>query len=264
MIKLLFSGCSYTSGTGLPKEKQDESNYVNVFTREVFGNNAELTNIAMGGNSNLLIFLDACTEMLKNHYDYVFIGWTSYPRHVIWIGLEEYECRRTLNASRPLAEHVGNELTFSEKFLTDLSNKFSLVQNAHYDILNIIKYANILKNISYHGNTKVFFLNNMCHWDLDYFTETQKTIIPSNLTNYTNFILNSTHRDDPQIYKLYNKVHRDYADAGGIQQHRWLNLYNSFQSMIVDRGTDGIHPGTKSHQNYGSYLASKFNHQLTV
>lgn len=261
MNKILFSGCSLPAGVGLEREKNDNSNYVNVFANDVFGESVTVNNIAIPGNSNLRTFLNTCTELVNEKYDYVFVCWTSYPRLVVWPGLEEYDTRRTLNAarSRTITEHQGSRLMFTEKFLTDLSDNISLVQNAHYDILDIIQYINILIKIAEQSNTKIYFINNMCWWDRNFFDPVPDNhILPSNLTPYTNQVLESNFRDDPQIERLYKKMHKDYKDAGGIQQAHWLNLYNNFIGQIVDKGLDKVHPGPKSHIHYGKYLAQQF------
>ena len=57
---------------------------------------------------------------------------------------------------------------------------------------------------------------------------------------------------------LYNKIHNDYKNSGSIQQKLWLNLYQSFVSMMIDYGNDNLHPGPLSHQHYGKFLASTF------
>jgi hypothetical protein len=258
MIDILFSGCSFTAGAGLEKSKNNPSHYANVMSNKLFGDAANITNIGIGGNSNLQIFLDTSTEIIQKQYKFVFVGWTGYPRYVFWPGLEEYECRKSINGkSSIIGKHNGNDNSFTEDFLQDFKNKFLLLNNDHYSILDIVKYVNILKNIAENKGTTIYFLNNLCFWDNNYFNEI-KDPLPINLTPYTNKILNSEHRDDIQIKNLYNKIHNNYKSVGGIQQNNWLNLYNSFVSLSKDIGNDNEHPGVISHQYYGNFLASKF------
>lgn len=259
MTNLLFSGCSYSVGAGLVLEKDDSSNYTRIFSNEIFGNNHSLTNISISGYSNLRIFIDSITTLLENKYDYAFIGWTSYPRFVSCVGLEECNCMQMFNPSgTAISEHKGNEFNFSKKFLKDVCDKLSLIQHPHYDILDIVKYVNILKNLETHIKTKIYFINNLCHWDYGYFTQQANNIKPSHLSQYTNQILNSNNRDDDQIERLYVKIHNDYNSVGGIQESKWLNLYHNFKSHSIDLGSDNLHPGPKSHISYGKFLASQF------
>lgn len=259
MVNVLFTGCSLVHGTGLAGEAADPNNFVNVFTRNVFSNYT-LINKGVPGHSNLRIFLDTCQQLILSKYDYAFVCWTSYPRHVFCLGLEEYNTKRSFVPGNPsIVEHNGNDINFSSEFLTDLRNKLCLIEHPHSNITDIVRYVNILKSIADSQKTKIFFINNICYWDKDFFTKVENPI-PTNLTAYTNKILNSAYRNDNQIKTLYNMMHDDYLTNGSIQEDSWLNLYSSFRLFHqVDVGTDKTHPGPKSHQNFGNFLISKFN-----
>lgn len=257
MKNILFSGCSFVAGLGLPQEKTDENNFVNIFCKDNF-KEYHLKNIGINGSSNLRIFLDTCHEINKTCYDYIFVGWTSYPRYVGWLGLEEYQTKRSFVPNHPIKEHLGNDISFDSKFLTNLRDNLFLTTNAHYEILDIIQYINILKNLADYYKSKIYFINNICHWDNNYFT---KILDPKleNLTDYTNKILNSHNRSDDNIRNLYFKMHDSYSHYGTIQEALWLNLYSSFKSHQIDTGNDNFHPGPLSHQQFSKFLSSKFN-----
>ena len=260
MTKVLFSGCSYTSGAGLDLGSQNPLHYTNVLSKEIFGDSVSIHNIGVDGYSNLRIFLDTCMALSTTHYDCAFVGWTSYPRYYLHIGLEEYECRRMFMPNdSPMIAHNGNDLIFSAKFLNTLRDNLMLISNAHYDILDIVRYVNILKSLAESKNVKIYFLNNICHWDHGYFTQVQSSITPCQLTDYTKKILNTNNRDDSEIEILYKKIHNDYRSCGSIQELSWLNLYDSMSSFIskFDVGNDNIHPGPLTHQYYGKFLAKK-------
>lgn len=259
MLKILFSGCSITHGDGLDLKNQNSMHYSNVLVSEVFDAQAHVNNIGVGGYSNLKIFLDTCIELTKStqKYDFVFVGWTSYPRFYAQVGLEQYNCNRSFIPGSSLLDFYGNNLSFSSKFLNNLRDSLSLISNPHYDILDIVQYVNILKLLAESKGTKIYFLNNLCQWDANYFNQIESPIKPDLLTNYTNKILNSNNRDDNQIDFLYRKMHKDYQSVGGIQKQLWLNLYDSMISMIIDLGTDNLHPGPLTHQSYGNFLAKK-------
>ena len=255
---ILFSGCSIPHGFGLDLEKLDPANYCNIFADRCFSSYT-VNNISVPGNSNFEIFLSTSMELIHSTYDFVFVGWTSYPRHVLHLGIEEYITRRTLMAGGDLIEYVGNDISFSSKYLNDVKDKFVVMINDHYSILEIVKYVNILNTLAKLKNTKIYFINNYCAWDKDYFKKIDGKILPSKLTAYTNKILNSTNRDDAQIDVLYNKMHNDYITAGTIQESLWLNLYQNINSNKIDVGSDGRHPGPVTHKNYGLFLADCFD-----
>jgi hypothetical protein len=256
---LLFSGCSITQGIGLHHENQNSMHYANVLTSMMFNNNVKVNNIGVAGYSNLRIFLDTCSELTKSNYDFVFVGWTSYPRFYTWLGLQASEYPGIFLPGTDLDDFDGNDLSYSKKFLNNFRDSFSLISHAHYDILDIVRYVNILKTLAENKNTKIYFLNNFCHWDKNYFRQINVQVKLDLLTNYTNKVLNSKNRNDDEVNFLYKKIHKDYKSLGGIQEKLWLNLYNSMTSMCVDLGNDNLHPGPLTHQSYGNFLANKLS-----
>lgn len=260
-MKILFSGCSFSVGYGLEGERDDHDNYCNMLAREYFSG-ATVKNIGVNGYPNLNIYLDSAAELYGEHYDYAFVGWTSYPRHLFGVGLDSQDDGVRLIMSqgrgRPwnLRSFNGGDLSFSEDFLNDYREKFLLTHNDHFEIVDIIKYVNLLKSQCQQSKTKIYFLNNLCPWDNGYF-DYQTDVVPSNLTDYTQGLLNIDRRTDDQIKILYNRIHNDYKLSGGIHPQSWLNLYSSFKSIQCDTGNDDKHPGPISHNNYGKLLVEQ-------
>lgn len=255
-MNILFSGCSHTEGYGLDNGKDDVNNYCNVLTSLYFGTDAKIKNIGTAGHSNLRIFLDTCFELSQNTYDLAFVTWTSYPKLVSWLGIEEYECKRCFMPNNYIVEHNGNDIQFSSKFLNDLNNNLSLISNDHYEILDIVQYCNLLQVFS--KQTDIFFINNSCTWDLEYFTHV-KDFSVEKITSYTKKLLNVTNRDVDQVQRLYHKIHNDYHAKGGIREKQWLNLYKCFRNFRIDLAKDNLHLGPKSHRAVGEFLAKEFS-----
>ena len=128
--------------------------------------------------------------------------------------------------------------------------------------MNIIKYTNILINLAETIGTKIFFINGICPWDNEYFVVLDH-VLPSSYTVYTQELLDCDSRDDEQVFKLYDKIHSEYQQAGGIQADRWLNLYTSMWSLKIDINSDKVHPGTKSNQNYSDKFSQALNSKLS-
>jgi hypothetical protein len=257
MQNILFSGCSYVEGIGLTDKKSNPFHFVNIFTKEIF-HNCNLKNIGIGGYSNLRIFLDTSDELISNKYDFAFVCWTSWPRHVFWLGLEPYETKRSFLPNWSINAHLGNEIQFDTKFLNSLNKKLCLICSDHHEIVDIIKYIKILNTLAQINNTKIYHINNLCLWDEGYFTVNKNPKL-ENLTPYTNKIINSENRSDDQITELYQKIHKEYHNNGSINENLWLNLYGNFkQTSLLDYGNDNFHPGEKSHQNFGLKLAKIF------
>lgn len=267
MNKILFSGCSYVEGYGLPFNKDDSNLFCNQLMNLVpeFCNKV-INNIGVGGYSNEKIFVDTAYALLTDQYKFALVCWTSYPRFVCYPGLEEYECKKTIAPFTTAFEHNGNTFSISKKKFEQLNEIFPLLMHDHYSIVDIMSYVNILKKIAEITNTKIFFVNNICHWDELYFEQfsSNNIIKPEQLTAYTNSLLNSNNRDDSEINALFKKMSLDYENKGGIHSELWLNLYKSFNSMMVDFGNDNLHPGMQSHIIFAEFLAKQLkNHDLS-
>jgi hypothetical protein len=265
MTSVLISGCSFVQGCGLENEHKNPGHFSNILATNLFGTNHTIENIGVVGHSNERIFLDSALALIKKKYNYVFVCWTSLHRYVFWSGLETYETKRSFTPNNIFSDIQidvnNNDISWSSKKLAELCADFLLLNHDHYYIRDIITYVNVLITIAEEKNTKIFFINNVLPWDQNYFVHHKDTILPSMLTDYTNELLNSNNRDDPQINELYHLIHSHYADNGGINQSYWLNLYQSFFNSIIDFGNDHIHPGLKSNKLFADYLTEEFKKQ---
>lgn len=262
MTKILFAGCSYVKGIGLELQEHDPQNFCNVFTNEYFQKNYTVANIGVGGSSNLSIYLSASLSMIQQKFDYVFVGWTSYPRYNLRLGFETYDFGKPININGgPLREwswHTGHKLSYSYNWLNNFRKKYLLAHHAHFEAVEIMKYVTLLNRLAELEETKLYFINNMCPWTPGYF-ERKLNFMPSELDTYTQQILEVDSRDDSQIFELYDLMHNDFESVGGINSQKWINLYQSFNNTIVDVGNDQKHPGPLSHNKFGKFLAHKFS-----
>jgi hypothetical protein len=60
---------------------------------------------------------------------------------------------------------------------------------------------------------------------------------------------------------VYNLAHADYAEAGGINQTQWINLYNSFANNIIDHNNDSLHPGIESNKRYFTMIKDRLDRE---
>jgi len=264
MRNILFTGCSYVQGNGLEHEYNNLGHFSKILVNNLFGDQHSIDNIGKFGNSNERIFLDSLDALIKKKYDCIFVCWTSFHRYVFWPGLELSDRRTTFTPSKLITsldefpDLKGNDLSWSAKKLTELSQMFLLLNHPHYYVRDVVSYVNILIDVAKSKGTKLFFINNILPWDQDYFKYIRGSVIPSMLDNYTNELLNSSNRDDEEINKLYHMMHKQYVDSGGIRETHWLNLYQSFYNMQFDLGDDGMHPGLKSHKKFAEFLTEEF------
>lgn len=251
-MKFLVDGCSFTQGWGLKLEQKDPSLWVNQLILSQFPA-AEIKNIAVGGSSNELIFKRTAGALLTEEFDFVVIGWTTAQRFSYTFGLELY--KTTVNLERPVTININPGLTIHKKEFEKLGHNLRKYRNDHYDLLDLVIYSSILTKLA---NNKICFVNALSYIEKDYFKEKQINF-PSDLNKFEQNILSVDTRDDEEVFKLYNKIHSDYKNYGGIQEDNWLNLYCSLREMqIDDASAEDTHPGYKSQDLFVEKLLPNF------
>lgn len=269
MKKVLFTGCSFTAGSGWADVddldlcrsitvKDHPNLWVTLCHQNIdYLTQFELINCGVGGASNTEIFENTMREISKfgKDIEVVFCQWTSGPRYNFNIGFELWPTKEFLqNASTTHFKHdvnLSNGDHYPRKYIKNLLNRLQVLHHLHWEILKVVDYCNIIDNIAKaYGIKHVFHINGICPWDYDYFNELTD-VKPFDYTNFTKTeILNIDTRDDDDIYKLYKIAHSDYKSAGGINESSWPNLYNSFRKQQIDVNFDNSHPGIKSNQIY--------------
>jgi len=275
-MNILLSGCSFSDGTGLSKPCVDEFGvlqykeckdskdlWINQLHRECYPD-FKLDNISRSGNNNLRIFQMATTALLENNYDIALIQWTSFMRHEWNAGFETWDTtvRSILGSSSSRNVNLHNK-TLSSSYIQDRVDNFFILEHAHYRIVQLLEYMNILSRIAKLTKTEIFFINGLCWWDNNFFNKIDYNQ-PSDTTLYTQELLDLPNHSDEEYSQLYAQMHSDYEVAGGVHKNKWLNLYESMIDNRIDRGLDGFHPGIKSNQQYANnfkrYLTKTFNY----
>jgi len=248
-LKILAVGCSMTQGHGLDHEQDDPR----LWTNAIFESFGKVKNIAKSARNNHWIFLETLTEITKNYYDIVLVAWSATPRFNIHAGLELYPVLTRLDRSVDVDVNPG--VTYKARWLDQLGDTLRRIQNDHWDILDLVKYVNVLIHYQQTIGGKIFFVNTLSPWSLGYFNQ-KKFTLPTDLTVYEQNLLQAETRDDAEVLDLYNMIHSQYSQAGGIQESHWLNLYQSLKSMQIDHVSESDrHPGYMSQKEYIEYLS---------
>lgn len=209
--------------------------------------------------NNHWIFLETVTQLIKNTYDIVLVAWTAVPRFNFHVGLELYNTETLLF---DMDVNVNNQQTVSGRWLKSLGDGLRKIQNDHWDYLELVKYVNVLKKIQHGSGGQIFFCNSLLPWCDGYFDH-KKIQVPSDLSVYEQNLLSVETRDDHEVLAIYNMIHEQYGQYGGIQESLWLNLYQSLENMKVDQISNvDYHPGYQSQQKYISYLGPILNRKL--
>jgi hypothetical protein len=258
----LFAGCSFTAGTGFDQGKDQPELWVNLLHKyNDILNQTELLNVSKSGRSNAGIFHDAVHAILHNNVKYAFVAWTNVMRYEISVGLECYETRTTFSLGHKQIERNINCLSYPASYMQNINDRFTTLAHPHYEIANLVYYVNSLIKLCKLKQCQLFFVNAICDWDKDYFVK-KHNVLPENYTEYTKQLISITTRNDNEIFKLYEKIHNEYKQAGGINSAEWLNLYQSFRSTQIDTNNDNLHPGLQSNFNYYQQLVKALDSKL--
>jgi hypothetical protein len=261
MLTSVFVGCSITAGSGFEDFKDSNSLWVNLLAKNIPAlKETKVINAGVPGISNDKIFHNAVKEITKHQPKYAFVQWTSYPRYEFSLGVETYSTSQYFTPNSIVSEHRLHKENYSANYIKDIRDRFLSLHHPHYGIVQLIEFVNTLIKLCTVTGTKIFFVNGLCPWDNEYFVKLDN-VLPSSYTQYTQEILDAGTRDDGEVFKLYDKIHSEYQQAGSVQQPHWLNLYKSFRDHKVDTNSDNKHPGIKSNQIYFDFLKeSLVNH----
>lgn len=260
MSYTLFTGCSYTAGTGFELEKEDPLLWVNQLHQRYFSNTHKL-NVSSSGRSNSGIFQDTMWNLLHFPVRYAIVQWSSMPRYNMELGFELYHTHQTFTPNNKCKDHNLNDVNYSASYLNSIQDRFVSLAHDCFEITNLIYYVNAIIKCAKLTQTQVFFVNGLCPWDADFFVK-QTNVLPDQYTVYTQRILNTHNRADNEIFALYEKMHTRFELAGGIQAEHWLNLYNSMYNSIIDVNLDNLHPGYNSNNQYTSWFSLPLESRL--
>lgn len=270
--KVLFTGCSFTAGSGwldhpdsnkvmTDVDKNSEHLWVNICAKNIDRfKKLQVLNEGAPGASNTDIFTNTVLNLSRHgdEIDTIICQWTSGPRYNFNVGLEKWDTSEQIrDRYRKHDVKLSNGDVWSRDYIYDIMDRLLVMHHIHWEIVKIVKYTNIIKNIaSQYDNVNCYFVNGLCPWDNDYFKKLEN-VFPIDYTEFTkNIVLEIDHRDDDDIYFLYDKIHQDYQDNGGIDSKYWINLYRSFQKTQVDTNFDNSHPGIKSNLLYADMISN--------
>lgn len=259
MAYTLFSGCSFTAGSGFKEEKNNPELWVNLLHSYMFSSTVKL-NVSKGSRSNAGIFQDTVKALVNYPVKYAFVQWTSMPRYELELGFELYPTSQYFIPNGRCRDHNTNQANYTEKYLSSIRDRFTSLAHDCYEIRNLIEYTNTIINLSKLTNTRVFFINGLCPWDKDFFIK-KTNVLPDQYTEYTQDILHIKSRDDLEIFKLYDKMHNEFNEAGGINEPLWLNLYESMRNNRIDVNDDCQHPGVRSNQYYFELFSTRLREE---
>ena len=260
MSHTVFTGCSYTAGSGFELEKNEPALWVNQLYNKFFSHTTKL-NIGQTGRSNAGIFQDTLRALVDYSVDYAIVEWTSTHRYELELGFELYPTRQVFIPNVQCQSINTHSINYSSDYLNTIRDRFTTLAHDYYEISNLVEYVNTILKVSKLTNTQVFFVNGLCSWDHNFFDK-RTDCLPDQYTKYTQKLLNSNTRDDDEVFQLYHKMHDNFDSAGTINQEHWLNLYQSMRNQRIDVNQDKLHPGIQANNLYVKQFSKRLEQLL--
>lgn len=236
-MQVCFNGCSFTVGEGFPVEQRNRFVYDRLVARYF---NFERTNIAISGSSNYTIFMRSATAIKSKLYDIIFIQWSSLNRLWLSPGPETY----LFTNDTKFSDFRCRDLYLSPSELKNFKNTLLSMNHDYQNIFDLIDYSNYLLLMAKQTGIKVVYINGLVPWTDDLCNPIGSDLSNS-LSEYSKSILDFNHRDDYEIINYFSKLQAKFQE---LDQTHWINLFDTFQSNMVDLGPEGHHPGINSHQ----------------
>ena len=114
----------------------------------------------------------------------------------------------------------------------------------------LISYTNILTNLA-QGRTQIIFINGLVPWTNELCCTGISDNYADNLSDYTKKLLDFDSRCDEELEKFIIQL-RDGITS--LDNRSWVNMFNAFIDLRIDRTDDGIHPGPNSHNLYAKMV----------
>jgi hypothetical protein len=230
-MKLLVSGCSFSSGWGFNSDTVSR-NWPNQLATML---DAQLFNVGVAGYDNPGIFLNFLEKLSQEDFDVCLIQTTAIDRIVL---------SPNWNSPRLCSiDNISNGLISDNQYKAWYKNFILLNQCAeHWS--RLIKIISIVQNLVNQGKY-IRFVNGLLNWDQQLFLD------PKN-SEFLNKLIDIEYISDQDIAKLQDLV---YNQVKQIDLNLWINPFNSLHSLQIDNisSTDD-HPGLLSHDKYATLI----------
>ena len=236
-MKILVSGCSFSTGHGLASSLDDPRIWPNLLGKKL---NADVINVAVPGYDNPGIFLNAVQELTTNAYDLILIQATALGRLVVSPNMHS---RILLTA--PLNADLwkgriskGDYENFQRTLImiNQYSEHWHRLKNIIFTVQNLVAKGYNIK-----------FVNGLLEWDRDFFDHDR--------SEFLDLILDVDDLPDEDIQLGTEIINRDKKQ---INLDLWVNPFESLRSLQIDHASEtDRHPGIKSQALFSEFI---FNH----
>lgn len=225
-MKLLVVGCSFSSGWGFDKEKDNPDIWPNLL-------NADVTNLSVTGTDNTGIFLNTLLAD-PDKFDCVVVQWTGLDRVILGHSMINYD--------NPLPTLPDAEYRQFYKSFLLLNKRLHHLTRFCQMITYLQKYKNI------------YFVNGLLDWNKDVFDINRPWYKVAD-NKFLRSVVDVDQLTDNQIQEVWAGLKNQLSN---IDLTRWINPFKSMQSIRSDQISDvDLHPGILSHQQYAELIRNK-------
>jgi hypothetical protein len=234
-MTLLVTGCSFSSGWGF---SDFNSTWAQILAQKL---GLKLKNIAQTAASNQDIFLSALKSQTAPG-DIKLVQWTALNR--ITVSPSPINPKVVLSHNNPYLTQALPGISAEET-----KNFVRLLTLLNQDWKHFFDLVDMVEILQQHSDT--YFINGMLHWDQDFWS--LDWALPLQTKNqFLEFLLQTNEFDDMMLDKLLTKIKTACAQ---VDQTRWINLTNSWQSCKLDSVSEhDSHPGPLSQVYYADQI----------
>ena len=246
MKKFCFNGCSFTVGEGFEPTDRTRFIYDKLITKAL---DIESVNIAQIGSSNYEIFMRSAAALNQN-FDIIVVQWSALNRLILYPGPDG-----TFSCNDGIGPFDYRDIHLSESITRQMRELMRILNHDYHNLLDLIEYCSILDRLASLRGVKIVYVNGLVPW-CDDLIKPLGNNLASSLSDYSKEILDFDNRDDAEIRFYFEKLQKQFEK---LDQSKWVNLFESFRRLCVDKGPLGHHPGIESHKLMSEKILNYLN-----
>lgn len=238
-MKILCNGCSNTYGAGFLDHERNDKIWPTIIGKQL---DAQVTNIAYPGKSNLEIFLSTLRAMDGADYDLVVVQWTTLRRHWFEPGLNRYYI--TAGDTSDFKEDWQHKDIFIKKSKRkEFFDIITVLTGDYRAILDLVLFCQTLIKLA-KSHQKILFVNNRLDWTPELIYPPQRPFdMEKVFSKFTKDMLEFETLDDDEIMLWFDSLNSQIVST----LPHWINITDPWKNHLIDTATLGHHAGPLSH-----------------
>lgn len=225
-MKIYFTGCSITAGTGFVADKKDLLIYPNLVAKNY---DSVCINDAEGGSSNLKIFTKAAKSIIDDLADIYVVQWSAPHRHWLYPAPDQGIYIGSSSEQNQYKTFVG---------------QFQKYNHDYPNLMSVIDYSRILVELAKNRAYPVIFVNGILPRKNDWNDGYMKSLLEDL---------------DPMVQEDFQERFNNNIDL--LDFDTWANPWYSITEMQEDNAPLGTHPGPQTHEKISNLITAVIDTQ---